>query len=695
MAYFFYLFDCSDRDTIIENGGQIVENDNGSVSVYNQNNGSLTSTPITKYCCELLDSTYTWDLDNQQCRWGAGCEGNIKPFKVVLNPKGNDGVIFSVDNNNDEVCTLDISFDYLFQLDCDDVVTTLMGNHSTNSLTNIELIQLNELQEEYDDCIRRKIILESELNFTILQLESTPYVIQCNKTLNGGLEPTGNPTGNPTGKPVRFTPNTIESQKLPVNFIPPNAILLFGMNNLCLTDLGLQQWELILGANRYNAWINSYATDLTQYGCSDVVALDVLNNNTGTLFGTCEVSITARQELENRISVIRKTLLDYDCDSILAQINGLQGDGPCSTVTEILETLNICMTLELVNPNTGDLETIYEQSIFNIGVGNLGQYLTNSQPNTGLLSTGDTTLNNCEILAINLMDELSQQLPSSGVTEIQNLVQNSLDSEWLNFTTNITDQSILNMIYNQKIKISFMIKDCCVDFGILVDRIKLDRNCSNITSTELTISKSPSFEMIRIPDNKKSWLANEDFKHRDFDLKYRQTEYDINNYKLAINSKEVDLDINPANAIEQDLFCYVVDNPCLLTGTTEISGVTCGDNGIDLNDLLSTELSAITTLNSFVKAISSELIFVSGWRTMSSYPTLKLLYDRYMNSTDYCDTVSSQFGYLDMIQFSELVGTYWVDLIEQVVPSTTIWGSTYVYGNTLWDQQKFKYKKYY
>jgi len=47
-----------------------------------------------------------------------------------------------------------------------------------------------------------------------------------------------------------------------------------------------------------------------------------------------------------------------------------------------------------------------------------------------------------------------------------------------------------------------------------------------------------------------------------------------------------------------------------------------------------------------------------------------------------------------MLQFSELVGTYWVDLIEQVIPSTTIWGSTYVYGNTLWDQQKFQYRKY-
>jgi len=120
----------------------------------------------------------------------------------------------------------------------------------------------------------------------------------------------------------------------------------------------------------------------------------------------------------------------------------------------------------------------------------------------------------------------------------------------------------------------------------------------------------------------------------------------------------------------------------------------CGDVGLDVNDLMSTPLSGLTSLKDFKDIMSSELIDVKGWKTASSYPTLRLVYDRYMNSTDYCDTVSSQFDYGDMMNFSELVGTYWVDLIEQVVPSTTIWGSTYVYGNTLWDQQKFKYRKH-
>ena len=119
----------------------------------------------------------------------------------------------------------------------------------------------------------------------------------------------------------------------------------------------------------------------------------------------------------------------------------------------------------------------------------------------------------------------------------------------------------------------------------------------------------------------------------------------------------------------------------------------CGDLGVDVRSLMSTDISTLKSIKDFKDITSSELIDVKGWKTMSNYPTLRLLYERYMNSTSYCETTSSAFDYCEMIKFSELVGTYWVDLIEQVVPATTIWGSTYVYSNTLFDQQKFKYKK--
>jgi hypothetical protein len=551
--------ECLNKEDIINNGGEVIENDNGTVSVYYSDGNVLVNTPLTKYCCEILDPSYTWDADKQLCNWGVGCD-NSSPFKVVLNPSGNEGVIFAVNQSNQETCTLDISFDYLFQMNCDDIISKIREANNNNALI--------ELQTQYDNCISEVVRYEEELNHLILQLETTPYVIICDKTIDD--KPIG--TIKPTVRPVKYDSEISVREKLPVNFKPPNALLLLGLNQLCLTDAGLQQWEIILGAVRYQAWIISNGTDTTQYTCVDVAALDAIDNGSGNLFGTCDVSITARQEIISRIEELRKLLLTFNCDDILAQINEL--DEPCSTVSEILESLDVSMTLELVNPDTGILETIYEEQIFNIGTGNIGTYLTTNQPNTGILFSCDTTNENCSIIGRLLMTELAQQLPTSGTSEIQDLVQNSFDSEWLNFQTSITDQDILDLIYNQKIKISFKIKNCCVDFAILVDRIKMNRDCSKVDSVALSITKSPSFEMVRTPDNKKSWLTNEDFKHREFDLKHRETQYDINNYKLAINTKEVDLDINPANAIEQDLFCYVRDNNCILeckTGSTIVS----------------------------------------------------------------------------------------------------------------------------
>lgn len=702
MAYFFA---CVDRDGIIGNGGEIIENADGTVSVFylsgTANGSVMVLQPMTKPCCEILDSSYVFDIDNQVCRWNAGCD-SPNPFKVVLNPNGNDGVIFAVDNFNNETCTLDVSFDFLLQLNCADVVTKLTNVTLNSGLDAQTLAQINQLQISYDECVSTVSALQSELNSLIIQLNSTPYVIICDNLFetepNSPFEPlTGSQTTTTSpsipSKPSAFGKTTPPDDQLPVNFAPPNALLPFGLNVLCLTEAGLQQWEIILGFTRYEAWLNSNGTDVTQYSCTDVKALDALDNGTGNYFGTCQVRVTARQEIEASISNLISTINRYDCEAILSQIDALRGEAPCSSVTEILESFDVSMTIELVNQDTNTLETIYEESIFNIGAGNLPTYLNSTIPNTGLLLTGETTSNDCEITAKKLMDELGLLLPLSGVTEIQTLVEKSFDSEWLNISTSITDQAILDLIYNKKIKISFKINDCCIDFAILVDRIKLNRNCTKLKSTEVLISKSPSFDMIRVRDNKKSWLANEDFKHREFDLKFRDTQYDINNYKLAINSKEVDLDINPANAIEQDVYCYVKDNLCLLTGTTEVSGITCGDNGINLNDILTTDTSTITSSDEFRDVMTTELIDTKGWKTMSAYPTLRLLYDRYMNSTAYCGTVSSQFMYSDMISFSELVGTYWVDLIEQVIPSTAIWGSTYVYGNTIFDQQKFKYKK--
>jgi hypothetical protein len=121
--------------------------------------------------------------------------------------------------------------------------------------------------------------------------------------------------------------------------------------------------------------------------------------------------------------------------------------------------------------------------------------------------------------------------------------------------------------------------------------------------------------------------------------------------------------------------------------------IKCGDDCIDLSGKLTTDLVQVDSVEEFTNVISSELIDVKNRQTISSYATLRMLYDRYnFNSLDFSSYKSSQYDYFDMDNFGQAVGNYWIDLIEQVVPATTIWDSTYVYRNTVFDEQKFEYK---
>jgi hypothetical protein len=51
-----------------------------------------------------------------------------------------------------------------------------------------------------------------------------------------------------------------------------------------------------------------------------------------------------------------------------------------------------------------------------------------------------------------------------------------------------------------------------------------------------------------------------------------------------------------------------------------------------------------------------------------------------------------------MFEFMDKIGDYWLDLLEQVVPATTIWegcdNSGKIYRNTIFDNNKFNYKRY-
>lgn len=561
--------DCLDSKTITANGGSVVENLDGSVSVYTSENLPVV---LNKLCCENLNNNYFFDIDKQVCKWSENavtttCSLN-ETFKVVLNPTGNDGSLFIVEEN--ENCSLTIDFDYLFKIKCETLV-------------------------------------------------------------------------------------------------------------------------------------------------------EILTNE---------------------------------------QING------CSKPINVFETLDVSVTIDVVT-SANTLETVFEYNLFPvIGDGNLYNYLI-TKPNSGFYVCGDETPSGCTTLSLNIsgvtqentyscesilnsvVQDLYVESGLSGTTDgldifTTSIKPNMLASQWLHYSSVITNPEILALIYNKKIKLTLKINNTCSNICILVDDLILDKTCTRLERSNLFLTQSPGFELDRIRDNKKSWVGNTSPVNRNFKITnnkggnlIRQTNYDVNDERLIINTKEIDLDISLASAIETDVWCFLVDNPCILTGMTfcnpcdipvicgnktfqddecfyfmddevyefmdgdlsidEISlgNICCGDNKIDFINLLTQPLSAITTVEDFEYFMISELIDAKNRKTLSGYPTLRALYDRYMNSGLYCgNNNSSRFDYLTIDQFAGLVGNYWVDIVEQVIPATTIWGSVKIYSNTIFDQQKYKYKAY-
>lgn len=120
-------------------------------------------------------------------------------------------------------------------------------------------------------------------------------------------------------------------------------------------------------------------------------------------------------------------------------------------------------------------------------------------------------------------------------------------------------------------------------------------------------------------------------------------------------------------------------------------GSDCGDVGVNITNNITTPLSEVNTVEEFESIVYSELIDAKNRQSITAYPTLRLLYERYLNN-DLCLNSSNGYGYYDMQNISSLVGNYWVELIEQFVPATAIWGSTVVYRNTVFDTQKYSYK---
>ena len=267
------------------------------------------------------------------------------------------------------------------------------------------------------------------------------------------------------------------------------------------------------------------------------------------------------------------------------------------------------------------------------------------------------------------------------------LTNETFEAKWTNVKFRINDS-----IIGKKIKLGFIYNNLPSEFNFLVDNIKINK-VSLITNKDiLNITNCPGFDLDKIVDNKKSWTETDTKVKRVVNnLDFRETSYYENDSRLLINSKEIDLTIDVSKAIDNDIMCYIGKNDCFYTGNT---GTTIIDEYlINYKD----EIDVIDDVNEFRDFVLTRLIDPKSRQVIRSYPLLRYVFDKYLNlcGLNGCEDLGNQYNYDSLNDFIKLIGDYWINLVEQFVPSTSLWkGATRFYRNSVFDQPKFKYKNY-
>ena len=775
-----------------------------NLSLYGPNFAQVVGQPLPLECCNNLGFTY--NTGTSQCFWRYPCSPT-NPFKIVFPPDGNSGAIFEV--GDDENCYLQVDFDYLLMFDCATLMacaTSNLANVVENEITNIEL-QMSQLQEQYLELSSQYDTVYSAMEVACAGIFSNQLCLdlqaECASLNSQMISIQSQITSATTQINTIISANTITGCLSKSFYVLENSI--YNYEALILTA----QTQMIINASNgtSNSALNSEILLLQQ----KIVAAQTQQYQ---MILACTPTTTC-----NIVPILTNINLWSTIEAVAPSITTQIPGGP-----PVLMTTTTQLITEYQTP----------QPFFST-TNNLAQYL-NGNSNTGIIFTGSSCIpvpgnnctDNCQAAICCIIDELG----SSG-----NVVSaNTFNSCWKHCSYTITDQVVLSAITNMPIELGIVINGCNCNFSLLLDNIQLNKICTLTESQEIFVNHTPGFDLTRTIDNKKSWTNYAGVGERISDINIRYTDYMINDPRLVLNTKEIDLDLDGSDAIECNVFNYIqATDECILntelcigeSGSTVISysavpiinsafdinlsgwtatpitsfiqysghggealyvgfedggsliqslalqsgqtyaisfdmyvydinatlmltvggeSIEVDNNGLGdysleytfisqtdinssielyctgaqynsigfnnisinqitgitltgcpewstVNDLLTTPFTSITTTEQFVNVFSSELIDVKDRQTLGAYPTLRFIYDSYLHSEIYGCPTSAKYTYCDLNKFIGLIGTYWVDIIEQLVPATTIWGATYVYRNTIFDQPAYKYRK--
>jgi len=84
--------------------------------------------------------------------------------------------------------------------------------------------------------------------------------------------------------------------------------------------------------------------------------------------------------------------------------------------------------------------------------------------------------------------------------------------------------------------------------------------------------------------------------------------------------------------------------------------------------------------------------FITDGKT-GGYPNLQSIFWKYIESEQTVGIPNNKYTYQKLIDYVIGMGPYWMKLVEQMVPATTIWTTGIKYENSVLHKQKFVYRR--
>jgi hypothetical protein len=205
------------------------------------------------------------------------------------------------------------------------------------------------------------------------------------------------------------------------------------------------------------------------------------------------------------------------------------------------------------------------------------------------------------------------------------------------------------------------------------------------------------FELQKTIDNKKSWVDGEFLRKNssgNFDAYYQ-----VADDRLLLNVKNVDLFLNPAQALAYDVW-YMSNTqnyPIPYSGVTKLPET---ENPFIFENYDSTVINPkpqIKDFFEFKETFWRNMINVRHRQNSSDgktggYPTLQNIYYKYLTMFNDVGIENNNFSYSAMTKYINGIGDFWIRLVEQFIPASTIWNTGTRIENSIFHRQKFVYR---